>query len=438
MRYRHLLIQTYVFLAGGLIAVTALLDLGFNALLERQARTEDPWRQSTIALIETALEKAPPQERPALAAQLAVSSGMGVQVLDADDIATSSAAAGESLVDTQGRTDYLRRPAGFAGAIRVGPLPPPADSRAIRYLPALFYLSILVIVGLWLRPLLRDLRLLTDAAQNFAADYREPLHVAPHMRRLNSLGANLDAMSQQLSRLIQHQKELAAALSHEMRTPLARIRFALAVIGNQSEPGVKARLTEINGDVQQIDELIARILEFARLDHPDVRMHWQRVTVQDWLRQVLPSPSATGPAVEVNLAPGCDSLQMEPRLMELALSNLLANADRYAQRRVRLTLSSTAGTNCISVEDDGEGVPEAEREAVFRAFRRLDTRRNQEVGGHGLGLAIVARVAALHGGEASVSASAALGGACFKLRWPADQAQERRIDPPPDAPDGPQ
>ncbi len=110
---------------------------------------------------------------------------------------------------------------------------------------------------------------------------------------------------------------------------------------------------------------------------------------------------------------------MEPRLMELALSNLLANADRYARQRVRVSVASAGGENLLRVEDDGEGIPEAQREDVFRAFRRLDTRRNQEVGGHGLGLAIVARVAALHGGNASVTTSAELGGAEFRVTWPA-------------------
>jgi two-component system sensor histidine kinase RstB len=71
----------------------------------------------------------------------------------------------------------------------------------------------------------------------------------------------------------------------------------------------------------------------------------------------------------------------------------------------------------MTVEDDGNGIPEAERDTVFKAFTRIDDSRNRETGGYGLGLAIVARIAELHGGNASVESSAELGGAKFVLRW---------------------
>ena len=107
----------------------------------------------------------------------------------------------------------------------------------MRFLPVLFYASILLIVGLWLRPLLRDLRVLTVASQKFATDYREPLDTASRTTQLTSLATNLDDMSARVSQLIQSQKEMTAALSHEMRTPLARVRFAAAVLeGEVDEP----------------------------------------------------------------------------------------------------------------------------------------------------------------------------------------------------------
>ena len=106
-------------------------------------------------------------------------------------------------------------------------------------LPPLFYLSIFIVVGLWLRPLLSDLNLITGAAQRFAADYREPLSTASGTSQLTSLASNLDEMSSRLSGLIRSQKELIAALSHEIRTPLARIRFALAVMGNKDKDDIQ-------------------------------------------------------------------------------------------------------------------------------------------------------------------------------------------------------
>jgi two-component system sensor histidine kinase RstB len=87
---------------------------------------------------------------------------------------------------------------------------------------------------------------------------------------------------------------------------------------------------------------------------------------------------------------------------------------------VRLTLARDSSGYALTVEDDGEGIPATERESVFKPFTRLDTSRNRATGGHGLGLAIVARIAALHGGTVAVDESQALGGARFTLRWRAE------------------
>ena len=86
-------------------------------------------------------------------------------------------------------------------------------------------------VGLWIRPLIRDLDLLTESALAFAADYRHPIRALEKTSSLTDLAATLDEMSSRIRNLIQSQKELTGGLSHELRTPLTRIKFALAVIG---------------------------------------------------------------------------------------------------------------------------------------------------------------------------------------------------------------
>ncbi len=108
---------------------------------------------------------------------------------------------------------------------------------------------------------------------------------------------------------------------------------------------------------------------------------------------------------------------MDPRLMSLALSNLLANAGRYAKDKVRCAVRHRDGCYQIDVEDDGKGIPDAERESIFKAFTRIDDSRNRNTGGYGLGLAIVSRIATLHGGTVVAEASQELGGARFTLRW---------------------
>jgi signal transduction histidine kinase len=420
MGNRGLFIRSYVVLAGGLLAVAILLDLGFSALQSRQVRAADPWLVSTFQLMESQLAAVPQSERAALATRLGEKLKLELDVLETADIssATPMESGPRELTDDDGRTYYLWQSDALKGAIRLGPFEPARESIVMRFLPVVFYASILLIVGLWLRPLLLDLRVLTTASQKFATDYREPLDTASRTTQLTSLATNLDDMSARVSQLIQSQKEMTAALSHEMRTPLARVRFAAAVLEGEVDESLRGQLRAVNADVQQIDDLISDMLDYARLDHPGLRMSCQNVPLAPWLRQVLVSCPPHEKNVTTSQHSGIDSAWMEPRLMELALSNLLANALRYAKQRVNITVMRDKELFRLVVEDDGEGIPESDRTAVFRAFTRLDTSRNRDTGGFGLGLAIVARIAALHRGRVVAEASPTLGGARIAMEWP--------------------
>jgi two-component system sensor kinase ParS len=418
-RHRGLFIRSYVVLAGGLLVAAIVLDLGFSALQSRQVRAADPWLVSTLRLMEAQLAAAPLTGRDALAEELGGKLGLEITLLETGEIAGGTPdPVPQELENDDGKIYFLWNSTLLNGAIRLGPFEPPHESATLRFLPVLFYGSILLVVGLWLRPLLRDLRLLTGAAQKFATDYREPLNTAPHTTQLTSLATNLDDMSARVSQLIQTQKEMTAALSHEIRTPLARVRFAAAVLEGQVDDHLRDQLRAVNTDVQQIDDLISDMLDYARLDHPGMRMNSQAVPLAPWLRQIVASSPPHERHVEVR-HDGLETAWMEPRLMELALSNLLANALRYAKARVQISVVRDHQVYRLVVEDDGEGIPEAERATVFRAFTRLDTSRNRETGGFGLGLAVVARIAALHHGRVIAGASKQLGGAKLAMEWPA-------------------
>jgi signal transduction histidine kinase len=421
MGNRGLFIRSYVVLAGGLLVVAILLDLGFEALQSRQVRAADPWLESTFRLMESELAATPPAARPARAQSLAQKLHLDVSLLDATEISSAGPllSGPRELESDDGKIYYLWHSGALNGAIRLGPFEPPHESAMVRFLPFLFYASILLIVGLWLRPLHRDLRVLTTASQKFASDYREPLNTASSTTQLTSLATNLDDMSARVSQLIQSQKEMTAALSHEMRTPLARVRFAAAVLEGEVDESLRGQLRAVNADVQQIDDLISDMLDYARLDHPGLRMDCQVIPLAPWLRQVVASCPPHQKTVSTVAQAGIETAWMEPRLMELALNNLLANALRYARQKVVVTVMRDKELYRIVVEDDGEGIPEVDRTSIFRAFTRLDNSRNRETGGFGLGLAIVARIATLHHGRVTANASSDLGGAKLALEWPA-------------------
>lgn len=417
-RHRTLLFRSYFFLVAGLLIVASVLDYGFGRLQRAQTDPADQWVAATFGLIEARLAALPESNRDTELQRLREQLGLEVSLLPNDAVAAASQidADFEVLEDASGRTVFLRQSLALGGHLRLAPMTDERESLLLKLLPPIFYLSIFVIVGLWLRPLFRDLNLITAASQRFAADYREPLETAADTSELTALASNLDDMSARLSGLIQSQKELIAALSHEMRTPLARIRMALAVAGD-GDAGIE-QLTGIVKDVDEVDRLIATMLSYARLDHPDLRMNWQEVPVAAWLTRVAGKCRRPDKTLTINRDEAIDAAPMDPRLMELALSNLLTNAGRYGQSEARCGFGLQDGSFRITVEDDGSGIPESERDAVFKAFSRLDDSRNRDTGGFGLGLAIVSRIAGLHGGSVEVDASHDLGGARFRLRWP--------------------
>ncbi len=421
LRRGRLLFRTYLIIVGGLAATAAVLDYGFGRLQEALAPPPDStWVGTSLALIEQRLAAARPEERSAVAAALERELGLRVRFLPLDDVVHAGPAAGgtQEIFDAEGRATYLRTSAALGGAIQVGPNAAEASarSRLLDLVPHLFYIAIFVLVGLWLWPLIRDVDLLTGAAHDFAADYRQPLATRDKATTLRDLATSFDEMSARIRSLIHSQKDLTSALSHEIRTPLARIKFAMAVIASRAP--IAAELQSIENDVREIDRLIGTMLELARLDRPDVEVQWQVTPAGAWLEQAAgKSPPRDGQ--QIRHAARALAVRMDPDLMELALSNLLVNAFRYARREIAIELVEHADEYLLAVDDDGPGIPDADRETVFKAFTRLDDSRSRGTGGYGLGLSIVARIAALHGGAARAERSA-LGGARLVVAWPRD------------------
>ena len=419
-RNHRLLFRSYLWLVGGLLVVAVVLDFGFGHIQLREQPEVSRWLASTFHLITTRLEDAPAGERETVAVNIAGELGVGVNLLARDEVYMNDI-AGERfspLVDSEGNTSYLHDAESINTIIRLGPIAAPEGSLLLSLLPPIFYLSIFVVVGLWLRPLLRDIDVISKGAQRFSADYRDPPLTARDTTELTPLAQNIDEMATRLSGVLRSQKELIAALSHEMRTPLARIRFALAVIDDKADEALRQKLQAMNEDAQEIDDLVSSMLNYARLDHPDIEMNWQVVPIGNWIDNIIEKGSSDAIRVEDGAGGIPDTVRMDPHLMELALSNLLVNATKYGERKVILTSLQEGSDYVLTVEDGGQGVPADARESVFKAFTRLDDSRNRETGGYGLGLAVVARVAELHGGTASVDTSPTLGGARFTIRWP--------------------
>jgi two-component system sensor histidine kinase RstB len=212
-------------------------------------------------------------------------------------------------------------------------------------------------------------------------------------------------------------------VSHELRTPLARLRFAIDALAGEDDPARReAAVQACERDLDELDALIDASLVFARLDLGA----WQARPEPGDLAALLAheartlAPLLEGRALSTALelpGPVC----FDARLLPYAVRNGLRNAARHAHGRIALSAWREDADVLVAVDDDGEGIPPPQREAVFQPFRRLDRSRDRASGGFGLGLAIVARVMQQHGGQASVGDSP-LGGARLLLRWPAGDA----------------
>ncbi|MFP8903803.1 sensor histidine kinase [Streptomyces atacamensis] len=218
---------------------------------------------------------------------------------------------------------------------------------------------------------------------------------------------------------VERQRRFVADASHELRSPIASLRTQLEVAA--AHPG----LLDIDGavhDTVRLQALAADLLLLARLDAGE-RPGDARVDLYALVREEL--AQRTGDRIAVVLeddggGDGGEPVEVSGSRGRLArvLGNLLDNAQRHADSRVRVRVGREHGQAVLEVADDGAGVPEEERERIFERFVRLDDARSRDDGGAGLGLAIARDVAARHGGTLTVGRAAG-GGALFTLRLPA-------------------
>lgn len=236
------------------------------------------------------------------------------------------------------------------------------------------------------------------------------------------LSETLNRMADRIQTLIASQRELSSAISHELRTPIARLRFALEMLSGTDERAERERLWRgMEGDLEELDNLIDSSLTHARFVRegaalnpvPTDLAHWLEGQVEE-LRVLAPNLAVT---LDLGALAGAPAVALDKKSLPYAVRNLMRNAFKYAKSRVQVSAELAGDNALIHVDDDGIGVAEEDRERIFDAFTRLDRSRDRASGGYGLGLAIVRQVMEAHGGRALAETSP-LGGARFTLIWP--------------------
>jgi len=266
------------------------------------------------------------------------------------------------------------------------------------------------------RRVVRPLETMTRSVQAWDQAEPAPLPVKPgDVFELCTLARTLEDMYQRLRSHERARTTLLAGISHDLRTPLARMRLALEMLPEKAGAGLRAGLVR---DVEAMDALIAQTLQLARAyQHGDAGAASLPVESLDLMAfaQALVDDVRRG-GMQVSLHGEPCRAALAPLALERILLNLLDNAWRYSGHLpVDLVLSCAGGAPCFEVLDRGAGIPEAMREDVFQPFVRLEASRNQASGGSGLGLAIARQLAEAQGWVMGIDAREG-GGTCVWLR----------------------
>ena len=313
--------------------------------------------------------------------------------------------------------------------VTIGPFTLPFVLHKLTFiLVGILAILIALAVFVWVRPLWRGLAQLRTTAEAFGrGDFSVRARIAPRAA-LGQFAHAFNIMAERIQQLISSHKELTNAVSHELRTPLARLRFGMEMLQTAPDANTRARhIDGMNTDIDELEGLIAELLTYARFDRATPDLKLERQDLATWLPETVNRAWAGKRDVALQVHPthisGDACTDFEPKLMARALGNVLQNAQRYAAQRVEVSSSVSADTCHIVVDDDGPGIPAADRARVFDPFTRLDTSRNRDSGGYGLGLAIAQRIAQWHGGTIGVEDSP-LGGARFVISWPVRRGNE--------------
>jgi two-component system, OmpR family, sensor kinase len=414
-----------------LIVVTlAVVSWGQDRILAFYGSPGPPADKSVrVAAVALAarLHAVPPAQWGSVVSDLSRQSGVDMELFTTADVAgpdtLQKLARGDTVYmqGSKGRVWSLRRVDG-AHIVAIESTVPSTHRSALDWLlTLLFYAAIALVLMLWIWPLARDLRDLERAAARFGdRNWSFDARIRPHSQ-IYPLAQTFRRMAARIDRLIGSHKDMSNAVSHEIKTPLARMQFEIDLAQQaRSLPEVEPPLRNIKADIEAIDDLVRATLEYAILDRADVTLnigpHDFTILVPgiaDYVRR------DTRPEVLIRTQVQDDAHEVlcDIHLMESVLKNLLYNAVRYAKREVAVTFRRDASGYELLVEDDGPGIPESDRERVFDSFVQLERNSNRKKKNYGLGLAIVKRAVEWHHGGVSI-ASSTLGGANVCITWP--------------------
>ena len=282
------------------------------------------------------------------------------------------------------------------------------------------------IASWWIaRSIAWPVRALGEATRDLAQGHLEPRldpRVSARGDDLGRLGRDFEAMAMRLRTLLRGREQLLRDVSHELRSPLARMRVALG-LARQAGADVTTQLQRLDHEVERLDALIGQVLRLSRLDALEDTVLTEPIDLVELVDAIARDGAfeaqARGTTIHWQAPMDRHRVMGNGELLASAVENVVRNAIRYSEagQTIDITLRALGGSEEISVRDRGPGVPEGELERIFEPFHRVAESRTRDSGGDGIGLAITARVLRAHGGTA-FAANGDGGGLVVTLRVP--------------------
>ena len=282
------------------------------------------------------------------------------------------------------------------------------EHRQTQRLPILVWLLLaIIIIGLvsiaLASTLTRRIRQLRSAVQVISAGDLSARVSLSGRDEVSALATDFNVMAERVSEMLASQRQLVSDVSHELRSPLARLRIALELAERAKDPA--AALARVEKEADELEQLVTDLLSLARIESGQFQLEKHKVPLCQLLNKIVADANFEGEAHQRQvILEHCDEVTIngDPVLLNAAIENVVRNGLRFTKddSSVVIRLQQQDSTIEITIDDEGEGVPEAALSQLFEPFARIAEARDRHTGGFGLGLAITGRTLIAHGGEA--------------------------------------
>lgn len=403
MKKLVLFLTVYIFLT--MFAV----DLGYNYFLPKVFKQDfieinKEATEAPIAIIADSLSKMSVEEMHVYLKTFQDKYNYPIYIKNLDDISKYERPLllkGELVTDVLGINNKMlvkgTKQVLFIGPIELDETPAMEAFVYITFIGTLILVNIIMAYVIW-----SQMMKLYRASTSFGeGDFSKRIKFSK-LSFITEIATAFNNMADRIENLIKSNRELTNAVAHELRTPLARMKFELESIKESTT--ASDSVSGMEKDISELEELISQLLVYSRLDRQEDFLAKETVEINEWFesyfKQVRP---ISDKKFEWNLNHNCTDrkISIDKKLVSLAINNLIINGFKYCKSSVYADVACSEKDLVISVSDDGKGIDEGLLQDIFKPFKRTDSSRSKDTGGFGLGLAVVSKTIQMHNGDVS-------------------------------------